>query len=215
MATVHYLPSELLADIIFILHEEIVNTEEHGFSARWIPATWVCRRWRDAALQKRQLWTKLHTRRRVWHPEAVQAFLSRAPDTAIVTVDIEGFPPLGADARPLPGAEAGRADVFEYLHPWAHRMDLTWSTMVEDNSGPDAQISRVLGALAPALTFLWVDAVNYGDPNDNPFTLYAHGLPNLRKIVCAILPSASDPIPGVTYSTLYKATEGEGATDIE
>ncbi|OJT01814.1 hypothetical protein TRAPUB_7721 [Trametes pubescens] len=97
MALVHCLPPELLVDIVLILHDDIPEKKENGFSATWIRATWVCRRWREAAVQNRRLWTKLSTRRYVLYPEAIHAFLGRAPDTARVQVSVDAVARLGED----------------------------------------------------------------------------------------------------------------------
>ncbi|KAL1946411.1 hypothetical protein VTO73DRAFT_15538 [Trametes versicolor] len=208
-APVDCLPTELLAEIISILHGDIPEQMENGFSARWIRATWVCRRWREAALQNCQLWTDLSTRRYVLHPEAIHAFLRRAPDAARVKVTVNAIARLGEDEEPI-REDIGRADVLWYLQRWRDRMDLTLFFMAERNVEEDpgqadqhADINRLLGALGTALTSLWLGARNGGDPLHNRLILHAHRLPNLRKMVSNTVPYACDPLPCVTCIILY------------
>lgn len=209
-APVDCLPTELLAEIISILRGDIPEQMENGFSARWIRATWVCRRWREAALQNRRLWTKLSTRRYVLHPEAIHAFLGRAADAARVELELDAIARLGEDEEPI-REDIGRADVLGYLLPWRDRMDLTLMFMVEDNSDKDplqadqhADINGLLGTLGTVLKSLWLGARHGGDPHFNRLILHAHKLPNLREIVSNTVPYACDPLPGVTHIQLYK-----------
>lgn len=208
MVVVHCLPAELLAEIISILRD--VPEEEKGFAARWIRATWVCRRWREAVLQNRRLWTKLSTRRHVLHPEAIRAYLGRAPDTARVEVSVDAVARLGEDKQPI-REDIGRADILGHLQPWRDRMDLTLLFMVELNLEEDlrqadrhADIDRLLGTLGTALTFLWLGVRQGGDPVFNRLILHAHRLPNLHKLFLNTVPNACDPLPGVTFIMLYK-----------
>ncbi len=203
-------PTEVLSEIIFILYEGASTSNPHGqkgaavsnegFAAPWITTTWVCRRWREAALQRGALWTSLRIPRRyIRYPEAVHTFFNRAPEGTVVHADVRAMPDWWWPGQTVTENAPDRADVLEHLLRWRHRLDLGLSTAVV--RAGDADISGLLGALGSTLSFLGLGARGYHEP----FALDVQGLPNLEHLMLNCVPSVNAPLPGITYIVMYTA----------
>lgn len=164
------------------------NYREHGFRARWIRTTWVCRSWRDAALHTRQLWTEFSTPLDVMHPEAIGTFLGRAPEGMPLRIYVQP-----ERRRKKKFANQNSANALEHLRPWAHRIEFLW-LFIKDGSKLE-KANDFLGTLGPALQTL-----AFGLYDKFPsLPLNIHGLRNLRKLYLKDwVPSGDTPLPDIT-----------------
>ena len=86
------LPSKVLQTIFEILRAEhhCTDTRDHGFLSSWIPATWVCRHWRDVALATPGLWSWIDINGRHCDPDAIATLISRSGDEDL-SVSLDGL----------------------------------------------------------------------------------------------------------------------------
>ncbi|KAM5539564.1 hypothetical protein V8D89_006673 [Ganoderma adspersum] len=77
------LPVEMLARIFRAWKDTSWSTKEHGLRAEWVRATWVCKRWRDVALDTPALWSSVVVSGQPADISALETQLDRARGTPL------------------------------------------------------------------------------------------------------------------------------------
>lgn len=64
--------------MIFLAWKHSQDSKQHGLGAEWVRATWVCRTWREVALDAAALWSSILVSRRLADDPALELHLDRA-----------------------------------------------------------------------------------------------------------------------------------------
>ncbi|PIL26337.1 hypothetical protein GSI_12093 [Ganoderma sinense ZZ0214-1] len=92
------LPAEILA-MIFCCWKDSCGSNRHGISADWVRSTWICKRWREVALETPALWSSVLISPSTTDTPALETQLDRArgvaldllvSDPAASNYDVEG-----------------------------------------------------------------------------------------------------------------------------
>ncbi|KAH9896503.1 hypothetical protein C8Q73DRAFT_788857 [Cubamyces lactineus] len=160
------LPAEILERIFMHLKCTDINPaiDSQGFKSAWIRVTWVCRRWREIAIQHSALWapTLIKERAQASHDpfDAARVLLARALPR-----------PLDLIVTPQHNLEVVRA--------YAHRVKYLHIEILPedyDDISPE-EAFRALPALGTMLTHLFIKS----EPGQS-VTLYATAFPMLRSL---------------------------------
>ena len=69
--------------MVFHAWKHLCGTKRHGLTAEWVRVTWVCKTWREVALEAAALWSSVLVSRRLADDPAFKMHLDRARDVAL------------------------------------------------------------------------------------------------------------------------------------
>ena len=188
------LPVEMLARIFHAWKDTSWWMEEHGLRAEWVRATWICKRWREIALDTPALWASVLVTGRPADIRALEAQLDRARCTPLDLLVLS----RGAQKKDLKAA----------LKLVLRKKKLVETLKVVYDIEQDEVVKVFVKGVSAKLDSLLLRPNEYLSPDNGGWKFIPVEFPRLSELdLKAIMPVRGSPMLNLTNLSLKNVVE--------
>ncbi|KAM5539332.1 hypothetical protein V8D89_007023 [Ganoderma adspersum] len=185
------LPAELLV-MIFLAWKHLHGLNQYGPVAEWVRTTWVCKTWREVALEAAELWSSVIIWRQLADDPALEVQLDRA----------HGAPLDMLVSCPRIPNDEDLEEIFRFV---LSKTKTIKRLRIGCYSEQRTIVERLIKDVGSELESLSV-SLNRGNAVSCEWSFSPDALPRLRHLTLShIVPMASAPLPSLVHLSLTSA----------